>query len=116
MNLICNLCNYICTKFKLTDKTVIVKFIIYSILKANIPNLKGHLKYIVLFRHRTTINSEEDYYLSLMFQALENIEKINYTNLKIKKSEFIENCEEFEKKEILKNYDCNSKYFFNFRT
>lgn len=113
LNIICNLCNYICTKYKLTDKTIIIKFIIYSILKANISNLKGNLKFIALLRHRTTITSEEDYYLSLMFQALEYIEKINYTNLKIRKSEFIENCEEFDKKEILKNYDSNSKYNFN---
>jgi hypothetical protein len=34
---------------------------------------------------------------------MEYIEKMNYSHLKIKKNEFLEYCEEFEKKELLKN-------------
>jgi hypothetical protein len=101
-NVIVNFCNYICSKYKLTDKANIIKFIVFCILKSNITNLKAHVKFIGLFRHKTSINSEEDYFLSLVFQSIEFIERMNSSHLKIKKSEFNELCDEFEKKELLR--------------
>ncbi len=67
------------------------------------PNLKSHLKYISLFRHKTIITSEEDYYCSVAIQAVEFIEKINFSLLKISKEEFACYADEYEKKELLKS-------------
>ena len=70
------------------------------------------MKFVAFFRHRTTFNSEEDYFLSLLFKSTEFIERMSHTNLKINKNEFIENCDEYEKKEILKNIkNLKSKLF-----
>jgi hypothetical protein len=102
LNVIVNFCNYICSKYKLTDKTVIIKFIVFCVLKSNITNLKANVKFIGLFRHKTCINSEEDFFLSLLFQSIEFIERMNSQHLKIKKSEFNDHCDEFEKKELLR--------------
>lgn len=100
---IVNFCNHICSKYKLVDKSTIIKFLVYSLIKGNIYNLKINLKFTALFRHKNSITSEEDYFLSIFFQAVEFIEKMNYSHLKIKKNEFMEYCEEFTKKELLKN-------------
>ncbi len=75
----------------------------FCILKSNITNLKAHVKFIGLFRHKTCINSEEDYFLSLVFQSIEYIERMNSSHLKIGKNEFNELCDEFEKKELIRN-------------
>ena len=106
---IVNFLNYIVSKFKLTENSYILKFAVFAILKSNIPNIKENLKFISLFRHKTIISSEEDYFLSIMTQVLEYIEKMSFSTLKINKSEFIEKCEDFEKKEILTN-NTKSKY------
>jgi hypothetical protein len=90
-------------KYKITDKTILIKLLAFVIVKANINNLKSHLRFMAWFRHKTTISSEEDYYLSLIFQAIEFIDKLNYTHLKLSKSEFIEFCDEFDKRELLKS-------------
>ena len=98
----------------MTDKFIIIKLIVFCILKANINNLKNNLRIISLFRHKTTINSEEDYFLLLIFQAIEFIEKMNYTNLKIKKNEYYEYIDEYEKKEMLKNVKEGKSKLFNY--
>lgn len=101
LNVLVNFCNYICSKYKITDKIPLVKFTVYALLKSNIHKLKGNLRFIALFRHKTIINSEEDYYLSIFFQAIEFIEKLESSKLKIDKNEFINQLDAFNKKELL---------------
>lgn len=112
LNVVVNFCNYICWKYKLTGKVSILKIIVFSILKANVTNLKGNLRFIALFRHKTVINSEEDYFLSILFQAVEFIERLhsNLSHLKINKEEFAQFCDEFDKNELLKNFHNKSKF------
>lgn len=49
------------------------------------------------------MTSEEDYYCSLAIQAIEFIEKINFSLLKISKEEFTCYADEYEKKELLRS-------------
>jgi hypothetical protein len=97
-----NLCNYYSYKYDLTEKFALMKFLVFSFLKANVPNLKSHLKFIALFRHKTNFSSEEEYYCSLAIQAVEFIEKMNFNVLKITKEEFSSYLDEYEKKELLR--------------
>jgi hypothetical protein len=122
LNLITNFINYLNFKFSQNlDKAELVKFLVYSIFKCNIANFKAQIHYINLFRHKTLISSEEDYFVSLYFQAFEFIEKMNSSYIKMSKAEFDELCDEFEKKELLKRDKGNtmssskSILFFNIR-
>ncbi len=98
-----NLCNYVSIKYKISEKFAMLKFLVFCFLKANVTNLKGHLSYIQILRHKTIISSEEDYYCSIAVQAVEFIEKINFSLLKISKEEFSSCIDEYNKKEILKS-------------
>lgn len=60
------------------------------------------MKFISLFRHKTIITNGEDYYTSLLMQAIEFIEKLNPSNLKQVK-DINEKFELYEKKELLEN-------------
>jgi hypothetical protein len=99
---ILNLCNYLNNKYNVTDKSTLHKLIVFCILKGNLPNIKTHFRYVSLFRHKTTISTEDDYYLSLFFHAVEYIERMNFSMLKISKEEFNLYADEFDKKELLK--------------
>lgn len=99
---ILNFINHISTKYKIIEKTQLIKLAVYAILKSNVNSFKENLKFIQLFRHKTIITSEEDYYLSIMNQSVEFIENMNSNLLKINRNEFLEKCEDFEKKEVLK--------------
>ena len=86
LNVITNFFNYLISKYKITEKSLLVRLIVFTIIKMNLPNLKTQLKFIGIFRHKTIISSDEDYYLSIIFCSIELIEKMNAAHLKISKS------------------------------
>ncbi len=101
ISVIVNFINYVSAKYKLTEQNQTVKFAVFALLKSNIPSFKENLLFISLFRHKTIITCEEDYFLSIMNQAVLFIENIGPTSLKINTKEFYLKCEDFDKKEIL---------------
>ena len=76
--------------------------IVYALLKGNINKLKSNLNFIKLYRHKNRLESEEEYYFTTLFSAVEFIESLNYTKLNIEEAEFLRKCEENHEKEIIR--------------
>lgn len=104
-----NLCNFINAEYAKENRIKLTKFLVYMFIFSNIPDLKKQLIFCCLFRHKTVIESDEDYYLSLSLQAVDYLGRITHKTLKMDVESFNK-----EKKEGLPNrYDsetegCNS--------
>ncbi len=79
-------------------------------MKSNLSSFKENLLFISLFRHKTIITCEEDYFLSIMNQAVNFIENLGPNSLKITRNEFYAKCEDYDKKEVLKSKTGNLIY------
>jgi hypothetical protein len=62
--------------------------IIYAVVKGNIRKLKSNMNYIQYFRHRTRLESAEDYYFTALSSAIEFIETLQVSKLDINENEF----------------------------
>ena len=82
----------------------IYPIIVYALIKGNIHKIKSNILFLQLFRHRTRLESEEEFYISAVSSAIECIEGLTYKKLNIEKNEFLKKCEESEN-----NYENHSK-------
>ena len=65
--------------------------IVYALIKAKVPKIKSNIKYIQLYRHKTRLESEEEYYFTTLYSAISFIETISYDKLNLSKEEFLYN-------------------------
>ena len=103
--ILCNLCNYINASYSHYDRIKFTKFLVFLFIHAEITDLKNQLLYCALFRHKTVINSDEDYYLSLALQAIDFAMKLNYKNVKMTQEEFSNKKKQKWDNELLSNYN-----------
>ena len=66
-------------------------------------NIYRNIKYTYFLRNKLSIDSDEDYYISLFYNSFEFLEKLNSKKLSISKNEYNYFIDEFEKKELLKS-------------
>ena len=76
--------------------------IVYALLKGNINKIKSNLNFIKLYRHKNRLESEEEYYFTTLFSAVEFIESLNHTKLNIDEFEFKKRCEDNTKKDMIR--------------
>ena len=91
--MIINFCNVISTMVcNNTKKAVgadeVFPLIVFAIIKGNIRKLKSNLNYIELFRHKTRLESEEEYYVTTLTSVVQFIENINAESLKLDEKSF----------------------------
>jgi hypothetical protein len=101
--LILNFCNYLCCKYPRLEGIKFTKLLAFTLLKANIPCLKINLKFISAFRHKTTISTEETYFLLQLNKAVEFIESLQEEenkSLNLNKKDYSILVEESEKREL----------------
>lgn len=67
---------------------------IYTIIKGNIRKLKSNLSYIELYRHKTRLESHEEYYFTTITSAVEFIESITGSSLNITEKEFADRLQQ----------------------
>lgn len=92
----------------------LVKGLIFTILKSKVKSIKTHLRYISLFRTKSLITNEEEFYLYNMFKAFEAVENLSvnmkaYINMSQEK--FKELCDNYDKKDIFDNIKFNNCHF-----
>lgn len=83
----------------------IYSIIVYALIKGNINKIKSNVNFLQLFRHRTRLESEEEFNINAIIVAIEYIENLTYKKLNIDKNEFLKKCEESENNTL----DLNSK-------
>lgn len=83
----------------------IYPIIVYALIKGNVNKIKSNIQFLQLFRHRTRLESEEEYYINAVMVAIDYIENLTYKKLNIDKSEFLKKCEESENK--------SSEYYYS---
>lgn len=95
--ILCNICNFINIIYAQFDRVKIIKMLAFIFAESKINNMKTQMQFCFLFRNKTVINSDEDYYLSLAFLAIKIIDKIINKNESIeeKNKDNEENIEEF---------------------
>lgn len=112
-SIILNLCYYLISKYKLLsgakEREILLRLIIFTILKSGVLNLKAQIRYTSLFRNKSVISSDEDFYLSLFSEAIEFIERITHSQLNISKIDYNSYIDDYEKKELLKNTNKSTK-------
>lgn len=91
------------TSFNVTDPDLFQKLIAFCLIKLNTQNIYRNIKYTYFLRNKLSIDSDEDYYVSLFYYAFEFLEKLNSKKLSISKNEYNYFIDEFDKKELLKN-------------
>lgn len=74
--------------------------VVYAILKGNVRKLKSNMTYIQHYRHKTRLESAEEYYFINITSALEFIEILSHKKLNIKESDFHTFCDESDKMEL----------------
>jgi hypothetical protein len=108
--LLVNFYNYLSYSFPKLERDNFIKLLAYTILKANITNLKINVKFIQAFRHKTTISCEESYYLlqiNKAFSFIQQLEDDGNKGLNMNKKEYITLVEESEKKDPFLLKKCN---------
>ena len=93
--------------YQITDTNIFQRLIVYCLIKLNTNNIYRNIKYTYFLRHKTAIDSDEDYYISLFYSAFDFLEKLNYKKLSISKNEFQNFIDEYEKKDLLKSGNLN---------
>ena len=92
--------------------------VVITILKGNIMKLKSNLNFIKLFRHKTRLESAEDYYFTALSSAISFIETLNFQLLTIKKEDFFTLLKDFETNEsnleVIKEPKRIKNYFIYF--
>lgn len=106
--LLSNFCNYLKVTYNINDSNTFLRIIVYSLIKLNIPNIFRNIKYTYYLRHKSSIDADEDYFLSLFYSAFDFLEKLNFKKLNISKNEYQSFIDEFEKKELIKAGNINS--------
>lgn len=109
---------------KVVGADEVFPLIVYAVLKGNIRKLKSNLSFIELFRHKTRLESEEEYYvttLTSVVQFVENItskairmDELNFNNLINKEKKRINIDKDKEISNIFlksKNFIIITKYF-----
>ena len=92
----------------------LIKGLMFTILKSKVKNIKTHLRYISLFRSKSLITNEEEFYLFNMFKAFEAVENLSvnmkaYINMSQEK--FKELCDNYDKKDIFESIKFNNGHF-----
>lgn len=104
MTIITDVCNYINVTYANYDRIKLTKFFMYIIIHSKVSKVKTQLLYCVLFRHKTVLTSDEDYYLSVAIQAVDLVSKLNHKNVSMTKEEFEDKTKlEWENEIILNN-------------
>jgi hypothetical protein len=65
-----NLCNYINYTYSNRDRNKLLKFLTFMLIHSRIKNLRNELIFCLLFRNKTIIESDEDFYLSTALQSM----------------------------------------------
>jgi hypothetical protein len=102
VNLVVNFCNYLGYKYPKLERNKFMKLLAFTILQAQVPKIKMNIKFISSFRHKTTVTSEENYYILQFNKAIEfikNLEDEGNKELNITKKDYIMLVEEGEKKD-----------------
>lgn len=89
--------------YQINDPDLFQKLIVFCLIKLNTQNIYRNIKYTYFLRNKLSIDSDEDYYISLFFNSFEYLEKLNSKKLTITKNEYNYFIDEYEKKELLKN-------------
>jgi len=89
--------------YNINDPDLFQKLIVFCLIKLNTKNIYRNIKYTYFLRNKLSIDSDEDYFISLFYKAFEFLEKLNSKKLSISKNEYNYFVDEFEKKELLKN-------------
>lgn len=100
--LLTNLCQYINFNIANFDKVKLTKILVYLFIHSEIENLKSQFMLCSYFRHKTVINSKEDYYLTLAIHAIDFALKLNNKNVGMSLEEFNRKQNEIYPNEILK--------------
>jgi len=97
----CRIINYMINTNKKPDEEIkaekIYSIIVYALIKGNINKIKSNVQFLQLFRHRTRLESEEEFHINAVMVSIEYIETLTYKKLNIDKNEFLKKCEESEK-------------------
>ncbi|KAF2672224.1 hypothetical protein BT63DRAFT_468213 [Microthyrium microscopicum] len=70
-----------------------VPLLIYTVLRANPPNLVSNVQYILRFRNANKLTGEAGYYVSSLGGAIDFIERLDRTSLTISDADFEKNVE-----------------------
>ena len=92
-----NLCNYINYTYANRDRNKLLKFLTFMLMHSKIENLQNELIYCLLFRNKTVIESDEDFYLSIALQTRKNFQ------IYAKKINTIQNKEDLFEDEIIES-------------
>lgn len=89
--------------YNINDPDLFQKIIAYCLIKLNTQNIYRNIKYTYFLRNKLSIDSDEDFFISLFYNAFEFLEKLTSKKLTISKNEYNYFIDEFEKKELLRN-------------
>ena len=92
-----NLCNYINYTYANRDRNKLLKFLTFMLMHSKIENLQNQLIYCLLFRNKTVIESDEDFYLSIALQSRK------YFQIYGKKINTIQNKEDLYEDELIES-------------
>ena len=92
-----NLCNYINYTYANRDRNKLLNFLTFMLMHSKIENLQNELIYCLLFRNKTVIESDEDFYLSIALQTRKNFQ------IYAKKINTIQNKEDLFEDEIIES-------------
>jgi hypothetical protein len=81
-----------------SEYNLLVKFTVYILIKINTSRLKSNIIFIKIFKLKSLISSEGEYYLSIILKAIELIE--NEFGISTNKSENTNSLIQFKKEEI----------------
>jgi hypothetical protein len=94
-----------------TDYELLVKMTVLFLIKNNISRFRSNLIFIKLFKLKNFINSEEEFFLSILYKSIDLLDnefglfskKTDDTNtiVKLNKEDVLEYILEFNKKEFL---------------
>ena len=108
---LCNLCNFINITFNENfDKVKLTKMLSFLFIYSDINDLKTQLLFCSLFKHKTTITSEEDFFLALAIKAINYAIGLNHKNVNMTKEQFNEEIVNPKKKGLFSDFEIKSEY------
>lgn len=88
MTVITSICYFVNVTYAKYDRVKLTKCLMYIIIHSEVINIKKQLLYCALFRHKTVLTSDDDFYLSVAIQAVDLVIKLNHKNVSMTKEDF----------------------------
>lgn len=119
LNILVQFIRKIISIIKCNEYEKLIKFCVFFFVKSNIYRIKSNIMFINIFRLKTLITTEEEYYMTVLNKALELIEnefgvdstQSEKTNgiIQFSREEIKNDIIDFEKKEFLSNKFVSNK-------